>query len=268
MATYGHSARNLPYHRFGSGPETLVVIPGVMDSLGWNTPRRTTAELLARYYFRAFREYDVWVLSRHPGLDADVTIGDLARTYASVIERHGSAHVMGLSLGGSIATVLTHEFPDLVDSLVLVSCGTTLGTDGRRILDTWETLAREGEWAALHIEYARRTYSGRHRQVVPRLYRLCRPLLPRPVYPRDVVLSCALLREYHGGDRLRSIETPTLVVGDTDGPLFPLETQRDAASVTPNGYLATFEGGHAVYEESRRTFGDVVTRFLAGQHTD
>jgi pimeloyl-ACP methyl ester carboxylesterase len=267
MVTTGVGSEGIPYHRFGEGDQPLVLIPGLMDSLGWNTPDRVTAELLARYYFRAARDYDVWVLSRPPGLPPDAGLDWMVDRYRRFIDNLGSAHVLGFTLGGALGLQLAQTYPSLVDRLVLVACGTTLGAEGRTIVSDWRELAREGQWAQLHIEYARTMYSGTYRTFIPLLYRIGSRLLPRPVEGEDVGISCDALLGYDARESTASITTPTLVVADTEGPLFPHDHQRDLAGRLTDGHLATIDGGHAVYEESRQAFWSGITRFLDAQHT-
>ncbi len=262
------TTHGMPFHRFGHGAQPLVIVPGVMDALGWNTPSRLTGELLSRYYFRAFRQYDVWVLSRPPGLPDDGALDWIVDRYADVVRTVGRAHVLGLTLGGAIGIRLARRYPALVDKLVLVACGTTLGNRGTAILRWWRTLAAESRWGELHAAYARAMYTGLASTVTPILYRLGHWAVPSPVVPCDVVTSCDLLRDHDVRASSRTVETPALVVADTTGPLFPHRHQRDLAGRLEQGYLATIPGGHTVYEESRRRFGSVVRRFLDEQHTD
>lgn len=267
MVSVGTISDGIPFHRFGDGSRPLVIIPGVMDALGWNTPSRLTGELLSRYYFRAFRSYDVWVLSRPPGLPGDVDLDWIARRYAQFIEELGGAHVFGLTLGGAIGLHLAGRYPALVDKLVLVACGTTLGDRGQEILRRWRTLAGEARWGELHAAYARQMYTGFANTVVPVLYRLGNRVVPDPVVDGDVVKSCDILLDYDARVSTADVDAPTLVVADTTGPLFPQQHQHDLAGRLKHGRVATIEGGHTVYEESRRTFGSVVGRFLDEQHT-
>lgn len=267
MESYGIGPGEVPYHRFGSGSESLFVLPGVMDSLGWNRPSRVTRELLARFYFREFKTFDTWVTSRPVGLQEAESVRQMAQRYVPLLEQAGGGHVLGFTLGGAVAVHLAATHPRLVDRLVLVACGTRLGLRGERILRRWRTLAQRKNWRALHVDYAKTMYTGTYRRLVPSLYRLCHPLLPRPEKPDDVRVSCDALLEYDGSTVLGDIEAETLVVADTEGPLFPETLQHDAARRVEDGYVGTIPGGHAVYEQSRRAFADVVTRFLGGQQT-
>lgn len=267
MKRYGTHHSGVPFHRFGSGTRPLVIFPGVMDSLGWNTPTHLSTTLLGRHYFRGFRAYDVWIASRPPGLTAGERARQMAERYVPFLEELDGAAVVGFSLGGAIASHLAHDYPDLIDTLVLAAFGTRLGADGRTTVQHWRTLADDGHWSAIHADYAGQMYSGHSKRLIPLLYRIAAPVLPRPVVGSDVIRSCDALLEFDGRGVLEHVDVPTLVVADTDGQLFPTATQHDAARRVSDGYVATFEGSHAVYEQSRRTFTSVVQRFLSGEHT-
>jgi pimeloyl-ACP methyl ester carboxylesterase len=266
MVEYGVAPTEHPSHRFGTGSQRLLVIPGVTDSLGWNQPSWLTGTLLARYYFPAFHEYDVWVVSRPPGLQEGQTAAGMATGYAAVLDRLGGAHVLGFSLGGFIACHLAAKHPDLVDKLVLGVTGTRLGTEGRRTLRRWMEFADTGRWGALHADYADTVYDGRRRRLFSVLYRVGSVLLPRPRSSGDVTVSCEAALEYDGEDVLGRIDVPTLVVGGNRDTLFPEHLQRDAARRVRDGHVAVLEGGHAVYDERQRQFNDTVVRFLTGEY--
>lgn len=261
MVEFGFGPASLPFHRFGSGDQRLVLVPGVMDALGWNTPRRLTAELLARYYFRAYRDYEVWVLSRPPGLPPDATVADLADQYEDAIDVLDPHAIMGMSLGGYIGSHLAQRF-DAINRLVLVGCGSNLGVYGRETLERWRQLAADGSYARLHRSYSRAVYAGWRRTVVPPLYRVGARWLPTPVEQGDVATSCGALLDFESESVFPSVETPTLVVGGHDDSLVPLESQRTAAEQLPNGQHKAFPGGHAVYEESRNAVASSVLAFL------
>lgn len=266
MVEYGTGPAGHPYHRFGTGDEQLVIFPGLTDSLGWNEPDRLTAELLARHYFRAFREYDVWVISRPPGLSEQDGAREMAAGYADVLDTLGAAHVLGISLGGLVASHLAAMRPALVERLVLGVCGTTLGTEGRETVRRWKAYSEREEWGALHVDYAKTVYTGIHRRVMGLLYRGGARWLPRPQVPADVQISCAAALDYDGAEILPDIDVPTLVVGGSQDRLFPVATQKDCARRLPDGHVATLDGGHAVYDEKRGQFCDTVCRFLSGEY--
>lgn len=261
---FGTGPAGLPYHRFGTGEERLVIIPGVMDSLGWNTPRALTAHLLARYQFRRFREFDVWVLSRPPGLPENVTAADMARRYAAALESLGSAHVLGFSLGGAVGTHLAASQDGSVHSLILAGSGYQYGSYGKTVMARWQEYAAVGDWERLHTDYSRIVYAGVRRLLLPPLYRLGARFMPAPAVEGDVAASMAAARSYDGRDVLPDVDVPTLVVGGRDDVLYPPAVHRRTAQLPADGYLSTLPGGHAVYEESAEQFANAVRGFLDG----
>lgn len=264
MAEHGTRPGGHPYHRFGSGDEQVLILTGVLDGIGWwNDPDLLTTLALGGYYFRAYREYDVWVMARPPGLPAGVNPAEMAAGYADVLSELGPAHVLGISLGGVIGAHLAAT-TDLVKRLVLVSCGAGLGTYGRQTVERWREYAAARRYRRLHVDYIRSVYAGVRRLVVPPVYRAGARWLPEPAEPGDVERSCAAMLAY-SGSVLDSVAVPTLVVGGRQDPLVPVERQREAARRL-EGTLALMSGGHGVYEERRAAVADVVLPFLDGRH--
>ena len=263
MLEYGSGPTGHPYHRFGSGEETLVILTGVLDGIGWwNDPDLFTTLTLAGYYFRAYREYDVRVMARPPGLPADVGAAEMAAGYADALAEFGPANVIGVSLGGAIGAHLAAQ-TDLVKRLVLVSCGTGLGRYGRQTVERWRDYAAARRYRELHMDYIRTVYAGTRRLFVPPMYRAGARWLPEPEAPGDVEYSCEAMLAFDGSV-LEAVSVPALVVGGRQDPVVPLERQREAARRL-GGTLALASGGHAIYEEQREAVAGAVLPFLDGE---
>ncbi len=261
MVTHGVFSTGHPYYRFGNGDTPLLVLPGVTAGIGWwNDPDWLTATALERYYFRAYRDYDVWVMPRPPGGERTTTAA-MAADYAEVLEALGTANVIGISLGSAIGAHLTAE-TDLVERLVLISCGTGLGAFGRQTVTRWQEFAAAGRYRELHLDYIRRVYAGRNRLLIPPLYRLGAPWLPKPTCEGDVGRACEAMLSYDG-TILSDVSVPSLVVGGKEDSLVPITAHRDAAARLDCS-LALAPGGHAVYEESRRDVASAINPFLRG----
>jgi pimeloyl-ACP methyl ester carboxylesterase len=263
MVEHGVGPAGHPYHRFGSGEERLLVLTGVLDGIGWwNDPDWLTTRVLAGYYFRAYREYDVWVMARPPGLSEDVDAAEMAAGYAEVLSALGPANVLGISLGGAIGAHLAAE-TDLVERLVLVSCGAGLGAYGRQTVERWREHAAARRYRALHMDYIRTVYAGYRRLVVPPLYRVGARWLPEPEAVGDVERSCAAMLAFDGAV-LSELSVPAMVVGGRQDPMVPVESQREAARRL-DAPLALAPGGHGVYEEQRKPVARAVLPFLDGR---
>lgn len=264
MRAHGRGPGGHPFYRFGDPTgDALLIVPGVTAGIGWwNEPDRTSGAILEHYYFRAYREFDVWVMARPPGLPADADVATMAADYADAIADIAPVHVLGISLGGAIGAHLAAE-TDLVRRLVLVSCGVGLGPYGRETVKRWQALTTAGRYRALHHDYIRHAYARWRRLVVPPLYHLGERWLPEPPVRGDVARSCAALLAYDG-QALDDVSVPSLVVNGREDALVPRASAREAATRL-SCPLVVAPGGHGVYEESRRAVAATVVPFLAGE---
>src|SRR5687768_15392251 len=147
-----------PYVRFGSGPEKLVILPGI--TLDNEPPNRFAAWTYRLGFGRFARDYAVYVINRRRGMPPGYTTQDMAADYASVLERElGPSHLMGFSTGGDIAQYVAIDHPASVRSLTLVVSACRLSEEGREICERWRLLAREGRWQELREDMASVTVS-------------------------------------------------------------------------------------------------------------
>jgi pimeloyl-ACP methyl ester carboxylesterase len=267
---YGLFEDRLPYYRFGSGTDPLVVVPGLSDAMRRGEPNRAVGEALARRYRAYTDDYTVWVVSRPSGLPAGSSTRDLAGGYATVLEAVGGGDVLGLSLGGFVAQHLAADYPALVDRLVLGVSASRLGEEGRTVVSRWRQLAAEGQWGELAADTARHTYVGWRRPAYAAALRAFgATALGRPATPADVVISCEACLDHDAGDRLAELPVPTLVVGGDRDELFPANLLRETAETLPEGRLELLPGvGHGATEQAHEAFDAAVLSFLGATAAD
>jgi pimeloyl-ACP methyl ester carboxylesterase len=88
-----------PYVRLGSGPENLVILPGI--TLENEPPGRLEAWTYRLGFGRFAAGHTVYVIHRRRGMPPHYTTQDMAADYARVMEEElGPAHVVGFSTGG------------------------------------------------------------------------------------------------------------------------------------------------------------------------
>src|SRR5919107_1953805 len=142
-----------PYVRFGSGPENLVILPGI--TLDNEPPNRFAAWTYRLGFGRFAWDYAVYVINRRRGMPSGYTTEDMAADYAAVLEQElGPSHLMGFSTGGEIAQYVAIDHSASVRSLTLVVSACRLSEAGRGICERWQTLAREGRWRELRADMA------------------------------------------------------------------------------------------------------------------
>ncbi|HEX7169291.1 MAG TPA: alpha/beta hydrolase, partial [Rubrobacter sp.] len=106
----GTFLEEFPYVRIGSGPENLVILPGI--TLDNEPPSRIAAWTYRLGFGRFAKNYTVYVINRRRGMPPGYTTQDMAADYAAVLEQElGPSHIMGFSTGGSIAQYVAIDHP-------------------------------------------------------------------------------------------------------------------------------------------------------------
>jgi pimeloyl-ACP methyl ester carboxylesterase len=176
-----------------------------------------------------------------------------------------SAAVVGISLGGLIATEMTLRHPELVERLALVSThpGGAKGVAPEpEVLEMLTARAKmspiDAARVAIPVVYARDTDPKRIEEDIE--VRMRRPT-SREGY--DNQLRAAF--EYPGAfSRLGSIRIPVLVVHGTADRLVPVDNGRVLAGAIPDSSLELLDGaGHIVPTDRTEELNEILVRFLA-----
>ncbi|MFL6090639.1 MAG: alpha/beta fold hydrolase [Aeromicrobium sp.] len=253
----------LAYERRGSG-EPLLLIMGVAGHHGmWGEP---FLEALAK-------SFDV-VAFDHRGIgesaraDREFTITELADDAAAVMGSVGweSAHVMGISMGGTVAQELALRHPERVRRLVL-GC-TWPGTDGAN--PVWGAsvgkLAEAGMSGdaeqsarlmfAANVSQTFAVEAGRFEEFASIAESV---RVPGPV----VLMQMQAAAVFDSVDRLATLGIPTLVIhGSADEVILPAAGER-LAGLIPGSRFEEFDGvGHLFFWEQPDRSADLVTSHL------
>lgn len=179
--------------------------------------------------------------------------------------RISRAHILGLSMGASIAQELVLAHPDRVERLVLVA-GTCGGPEMIRMQEeTWDRLADK---------------SGSPAELANRMFSVLFPA--RWLASHDPWKYCPEVHEttteeiaarqaeaffgWAGScDRLPEIRCPVVVVTGTEDVVIPPENSRILASRVPGTRLAEIPGaGHGMQYQCPQEFAGTVLEFLKG----
>jgi pimeloyl-ACP methyl ester carboxylesterase len=274
MSTAGLVQGRFPYVRFGTGPEPLVLLAGmVLDN---PVPGSTSARAYAWSLHRLAVGRTVTVLWRPRGIgglpahepeERDERDGpgtaELADAYASVIrDEFGPADVMALSTGGLIAQHLALHHPELVRRLVLVVTGARIADAGRQRCRAWLASSRGEDWRSLRGDLAAAAVDG---AVATWLARLLVGS-GRDPDAQDVVdfrATVSAVLRHDTTDALGGITAPTLVLGGRDDPFFPEPVLRATAAGIPGALVEVHAGGHGVPKQHGRWLQDRATTFLS-----
>jgi pimeloyl-ACP methyl ester carboxylesterase len=251
----------LAYRETGSGYPLLMIngFASTMDT--WNPP--VLAMLAAHFQVIIFDNRGTGYSSTSDkpfsmALFADDTIALMEALHIS------RAHVLGLSMGASVAQELVLAKPELVDRLILIA-GTTGGDQAERMLpETWETLADKsgspvdvadrmfsllfpGDWLATHDPW----------EYCPKIY-------------ETTSVECAgrqaeAFTGWPGSyDRLPGIRCPVLVITGTEDVIIPANNSVLLAGRIPGARCVQIPGaGHGLQYQCPEVLGREIIRFLA-----
>lgn len=237
------------YCRLGSGPRTVLFIPG---GPGNQAPSATTMRWTMSYN-RPFLDagYTLWSVTRRRGMPVGHTMADIANDYAELIKTEFDGRVdivVGTSFGGIVALHLAALHPDRFGALAVVAAAAHLTEDG----------------AAADRAFARHLSDGRPGEAIATLAPFVAPDIPKPlarvfgsiVGPRmfrdlhptfgsDVLIEAEAEATADATDILPTITVPVLLInGDRDG-YFPIATIKETARLIPDCTLKLYEGkGH------------------------
>jgi pimeloyl-ACP methyl ester carboxylesterase len=258
-----------PYVRIGSGPENLVILPGL--TLENEPPNRFAAWTYRLGFGRFAKGYTVYVINRRRGMPPGYTTRDMAADYAAVIEREiGPSHVMGFSTGGEIAQYVAINHPVALRSLILVVSACRLSEEGREICERWLTLAREGRWQELRADMASVAVSSETNKRLARAFIRVfgRFVLEVPSDPQDFLTTLGADLGHDTTGRLGEISAPSLVIGGNEDPFYSESLLRETAERMPRCTLHVYNGvGHGLPKERKRRYEQDALEFL-GAHRE
>ena len=148
----------MDYIRFGTGPQILVMLPGLGDGL---RSMKGTALPMALMYRVFAKEFTVYAFSRKNVLPEGYTTRDMARDQAEAMAQLGieKADIFGVSMGGMIAQHLAIDYPEKVRRLILTVTSARSNPILTESIGEWVSLAKQGDHIGLMDSNLRRIYS-------------------------------------------------------------------------------------------------------------
>lgn len=249
----------LSYDRAGDGPPLLLI-------MGMSGTKHHWGESLLE---ELRRDFDTIVYDHRDAGDstktgAPFTIADLAADAAGLLEalEVGSAHVMGISMGGMVAQELVLAHPDRVRALVLgcTYCGgegSELASEGvmRRLAEGMASGDRERAIRTAWEVNVSPSFAANDDVYATFLERGLRYGLPVPV----ILSQMRAITAHDTSARLGELRTPTLVVHGTLDQMLPVQNGHMIAELIPGARLEILEGiGHMFFLEEPQRSAELV----------
>jgi pimeloyl-ACP methyl ester carboxylesterase len=177
------------------------------------------------------------------------------------------AHVIGASMGGTIAQEMAIRHPRLVRSLVLACTWTAADARFLHTIESWIRLAYRVpvEERYRHVLYPW-VFSPRFLEKKENVETVFQRAMayPHQTKPEAIERQARGLLAWNGTRtrRLGAIRVPTLVLVGKDDILTPPEFARALARLIPRARLRVLPGGHAFFIEEAEAFNRMVIRFL------
>ena len=239
---------SMDYFRFGHGPKTLVILPGLsVESVMKFAPS------VANSYASLTEDFTIYVPDRRKELPATYSLHEMAHDTAAALRALGLDQVclFGASQGGMIAMVVAIEHPELVARLALGSTSACMDGEAEKVIENWISLAKQGNAEELYLAFGEAIYPSA-------VFEQARDLLvesAKAVTEADLVRFAILAETIEGfdvSDLLHRIECPVLVLGSGDDRVLGGEASEKIAEQlknSPDCELVMYEGyGHAAYD--------------------
>lgn len=191
-------------------------------------------------------------------------VPELSEQLRAVAERAGLSkfHLMGISLGGSVAGHFAGTHPQMVDRLVLADCTPRYEEDSRRNWPVRAKAARENGVASL-IPMLLQTFftpasvaeNGPNVQFVRRTFEECSG--------EGYGLACEALAEVDAWEQVKRITAPTLIMlGSNERQAFQDAADRMLATIPGSRKAIVPEAGHASVRERPEFVVKLLREFL------
>lgn len=257
------AAGDLAYVRQGAGEPLLLV-------MGVGGHHRMWGEA---FLADLARDFDV-VAFDHRGIgsshraEEQFTVDDLAAATVDVLDHLGwdRAHLMGISMGGTVVQAVTLAAPERVRSLVL-GCtwpGASIegGPWGASVLDL-ATAADSGDpMTSARLMFAANVspeFAGRDGAFEDFVGAAAAAKVPGPV----ILMQMRAANDHDAVERLGAIDVPTLVLHGTADQVIRFEAGEELAKLVPGARFEPLEGaGHLFFWERPEESAALVRDFL------
>ncbi len=243
------------------GAPPVLMIQGLgTDKHGWDMQR-----------FRLALSYRVVAFDNRGAGRSDKPYGvyslqQMADDAVAVIDAAGvtAAHVVGASMGGAIAQILTVNCPDRVLSLTLACTAARNHPWRRELLSGWATTATEQGMGAMTRSAARWVIGPRSfRRLWPAVGWLGPLAMGRPSHAFVAQVRAILAVDDSTAHELASVAVPTLVMVGNQDILTPRGDSEELAELIPGAELVVISGAaHGFMVEHASTFNKILFEFL------
>jgi pimeloyl-ACP methyl ester carboxylesterase len=253
----------MAYARWGTGPKTLLFIPGGPGNAAPGGMSMRMSPL-----FRPLVEdgYTAWYVARRRDMPKGHTIADMADDYAGLVADQFAGKVdlvVGVSMGGMIGFYLAARHPERFGHIAIAVAGYEVSEQGKSLDYDFARLLSEGRNGEAGALMVRNMAPGLR---VPGLARVLGAVMGRmmageahPSFASDVMIEAEAEVACDARDVLPDITVPVLLVCGDEDLYFSKEVYEETARLIPDCTLRMYEGaGHVGATRDGRLPEDVL----------
>jgi pimeloyl-ACP methyl ester carboxylesterase len=253
----------MAYVRWGTGPKTLLFIPG--------GPGNAAPSGMSMRMFPLFRPlvadgYTAWYVARRRDMPKGHTIADMADDYAGLVANEFGGKVdlvVGVSYGGMIGFDLAARHPERFGHIAIAVAGYEVSEEGKTLDHDFARLLSEGRNGEAGALMVRSMAPGLR---VPGAARVLGAVMGRimageahPSFASDVMVEAEAEVVCDARDVLPAIPVPVLLVCGDEDLYFPKEVYEETARLIPDCTLRMYDGaGHVGAIRDKRFAQDVL----------
>lgn len=236
--------------------------PAVLLISGAGAPARFWSDsfckrlVAAGYFVIRYDHRDQGLSSGINFVQAPYTVKDLVQDAVAILDGYGSTrvHIVGHSMGGTIAQLLAIYHPERVKSMTSLSVG-TVGHVAAPLKETMDVLLENKPTQQFEQSFAGFMKSwvilnGDYPVDEKLAYTYTKDLYERSNHPVGVAWNHIRAQENLGDltDRLKTISVPAFFIHGEKDPLIPLEAGRATSAAVPGAQMIVIPGmGHMIF---------------------
>jgi pimeloyl-ACP methyl ester carboxylesterase len=236
----------MAYVRWGTGPKTLLVIPG---GPGNDTPSGMFLSRHLRVAHPLVEDgYTAWVVTRKRNMPKGYSIADMADDYGWLIADEFDGKVdaaLGLSTGGMIAFYLAARHPARLGRIAIAVAGYVANGPGSAGDLTYARLLSEGRTADAIASMFDSVFTSWPRGSGRVLGALMAPFVYRDAHPSfrsDTLVEAEAEVTCNAREILPDISIPVLLVGAAEDQFFTRAVVEETARLIPDCTFRLYEG--------------------------